>query len=198
VKFLKIKLNAWLNDSCEVLVLLIWFFITYMFFYTKKASRGSSLAASDDIHRYALSLKFFYTRMTLTWLKFVFWVNVLNQRYELLIKSVEKITCSDTNFMATMRILTNLSRAAERIEKACGVQMLLFVCSVLCSFLYAGYQLAFNMAKGNFQVLHVVVLFMPITGVYVICRVCRRCEKNVSFKRFFLKKHKKFENKNKI
>jgi len=125
----------------------------------------------------AQSVRFLLYHIQICWLKFIFYVQVMNYQLDMLLSYGD---LSEENFLVYQRILTNIWKMSVQIEKIFGVQMVLFICIVLFMLIFVQYFFLLNITNDRSIILSIFYFAVLLGGLGLISLNCWMCVYKVS------------------
>lgn len=124
-------------------------------------------------NNYNRSFYFVFVRQTIT-CKFMLYVTVVYNRMKIIAENLHQIHNSDHNLLVLSRLHAILWKLTRKIDKIFGFSMILSVISVYSVIMFLTFLLSNDMAHGNFKILHIFSLLVPMTTIGLICYHCER------------------------
>lgn len=121
---------------------------------------------------FAIPSRFLVFHLQLTWIKYIFYANVITQRLNIL------LSCKDLfkeNVIAHQRTLSLLWMISTKVNKVFGYQMVIFMLGSMVMSMFTGYFLSIHILNNIMSLQPIMYLTVPLSGITLISLVCQRC-----------------------
>ena len=139
---------------------------------------ASSSLTRKSFEAYAILSRFLVFHLQLTWIKYIFYANIITQRLNLLLNCKD---LSKEKLIAYQRVLSLLWMISTKINKVFGYQMIIVMFGSMVMSMFTGYFLSINILNGYMMLKPAMYLIIPLSGVILISIICQRCINKVKF-----------------
>lgn len=177
VRFLDIKIDYkkenWLHLRKIFLIIAINFGNSIVI-------RGVKFSHSLNFNRYMPRVIYFIFVNQLVTNKFLFYVSILYNRFQLITENLNEISSCDYKVITLQHVHFIIWKLSKKIEKIYGCAIVLIMINVYTVMIFYTFLCANDMGVDNFQFLHAYAQFAPLINVGIFCYNCGRFQRIVS------------------